>query len=153
MVPALTVRRRQAFKGSVAGIGGWSLWQGSWRQEQWRRRRGRSREGQGVESLREGSKCSGVVNLCRPLLSWGHRFWLPNLSICFPGESVHSGSPWGTATFGGWGCLSPSSWEPMSCIWKTQMKTSNVPGKTHNNYNHFHQFTGSPTLLAVIWSC
>ena len=25
MVPALTVRRRQAFKGSVAGTGGWSL--------------------------------------------------------------------------------------------------------------------------------
>ena len=26
-------------------------------------------------------------------------------------------------------------------IWKTQIKTSNIIGKTHKNYNHIHHFT------------
>ena len=121
MALALTVRRCQAYRGSVAGICGWSSWwkhvAGTTKKE---KGKVKGRVGGGVPWPRACNPCRGLIYAGSCFLN--HHFLLPNLSLHILGEGralvlgsthVRSRSPRRAATFGGRG-LSPPSWEPIN---------------------------------------
>ena len=89
MVPVLTVSWCSAYKGSVAGICGWSSWQKHvyGRNDEEGGGEGQGR-GRGLSPTTEGSESLWVVKPCRQSFSVGHCLLLPNFSLHIPGKHV-----------------------------------------------------------------